>query len=170
MPNSALTEAIREAYATSPSDDAELHTLEIYHPDGNGGVPYYLVRDLVDHPFKIEGGVPKTFEACSFRFTLPKSGDNGAQTLQLAIDNTDRRIGDFFDQVKDSNVAVSVIYRPYLASDPDTPQWSPPLTLSLRDVVIANEVTGNATCIDVVNKKFPSELYTRARFPGLANL
>lgn len=168
--NTSLSEAIREAYATSPTDDPELHTLEIYHPLANGGVSRFLVRDLQDRVLKIEGGVDKTFQKSAFRFVLPKSGANGGQNLQLAIDNTDRQIGDFFEAVKDSATAVLVTYRPYLASDPDTPQYNPPLVLTLRDVVIANEVTGNAVCHDVVNKKFPNDLYTRKRFRGLANL
>lgn len=33
MPNPALSEAIREAYASAPSDVVILHTLELRHPD-----------------------------------------------------------------------------------------------------------------------------------------
>ena len=32
MPNNALSEALREAYASAPSDVVILHTLELRHP------------------------------------------------------------------------------------------------------------------------------------------
>ena len=33
MPDAALSEALREAYASAPSNVVILHTLEIRHPD-----------------------------------------------------------------------------------------------------------------------------------------
>lgn len=169
MPNTALTDAIREAYATAPTDVVYLETLEISHPDVEETV--YLVKDRQNHDLTLEGaGGVKTFEACPFRFSLPASGDNGVQELSLAVDNVDRRISDFLNTAKESLDPVTVTYRPYLASDPTTPQLNPPLVLYLTDVVItAVEVSGKATFADILNKKFPTEIYTRARFPSLAN-
>jgi len=52
MPDPALDEAIREAYASAPSDTVILHTLELRHPAfvGDGGEPTAIrvVRNFAD--------------------------------------------------------------------------------------------------------------------------
>lgn len=167
MPNDALSEAAKEAYALSPQGELPLETLEISHP--LVGDPIYLVIDRVGHTFGVDG-VDKVFDACGIRMSLPEAGDNGIQELSIGIDNVDRRISDFINTVKQSNVRVSVKYRLYLLSDPSTAQNDPPIHLSLTDVNVNDiEVTGKATFADVVNKSFPTVFYTRRQFPGLGN-
>ncbi len=171
MPNNTFEAAAREAYATALSDDPDLDTLEIYHPDGNGGIPFYLVADRVGHELKLETGDVKTFEAAAFRFQMPPIGPTGKQQLQLSIDNTDKRIGLFLDSVEGSATAVRVTYRPYKASDPDTCLTDPPFTSELKDVVVTKpEASGNCEIMDVINRKWPTQFYNRRRFRGLANL
>jgi hypothetical protein len=167
--NTALSEAIKEAFAHSPSTDVYLETIEISHAESNQ--VFYLVKDLQDHVFTLEDGTTtKTFEACGFRMTLPASGENGIQELNIAIDNVDLRIGDFLESVKDSNSPVKILFRPYLHSHPEAPQMNPPLELSLRNVTMNEiEISGSATFADIVNKKFPTEIYTRQNFPSLGN-
>lgn len=165
MAGGNLQAAIREAYATARTDVVYLDTLEITHPLV---APLYLVKDRVDHELGIAPGVVKLFTATGFRLTLPNAGENGLQELALAIDNVDRRPSDFVQAVKGSNDPVTVIYRPYLHSEPLTPQMNPPLTLFLTDIdITAVEITARATFADVLNRKFLSELYTRRRFPAL---
>lgn len=166
--NTSLQAAIKEAYATAPTQMVYLESIQISHALVTPDV--FLVNDRVDKTMKIEGGVSKLFRACAFRISLPASGDNGVQQLSLAIDNVDRAISDFMDVVKDSLTPVTVTYRPYLSTDLNTPQMSPPLVLYLTDIVVTEvEVAGRATFADIINKKFPTDLYTRARFPSLAN-
>lgn len=171
MPNAALTAALKEAYARAPSNVVYLNTLEIAHPSV---ASKYIVRDRKDWNLTLEGGGGvKTFKACPFRFSLPASGDNGIQNLNIAIDNVDREISDFINTVKESVNPVSVIYRPYLSTDTTTPQMNPPLVLTLGNIVItAVQITGRASFADIINKPFPhpSEIYTRERFPSLGNL
>lgn len=166
--NDALQAAIKEAYATAPSNIAYLETLEISHP--SVPTPVYIVRDRVGHNLTLEDTSVKAFEPCPFRLSLPASGDNGLQELLLSIENVDRRIGDFLEAAKESIEPITVKYRPYLSTDPTTPQLNPPLVLSLTDVTVNQvEASGRATFADIINKKFPTALYTRARFPSLAN-
>lgn len=168
MPNESLTAAIKEAYATAPSNVVYLETLEISHPLVTPSI--YLVKDRVNHDFTLETAAVKTFRACSFRLTLPTSGESGVQEIGIAIDNVDRAIGDFLNTVKESLTPASLTFRPYLSTDPTTPQMNPPLVLFLRDAVVnVFEVTGKATFADILNKRFLSQLYTRERFPSLAN-
>lgn len=168
MPNASLDAVLKEAYATAPSDVVYLDTLEISHPAVGSSI--FLVKDRVDHTLTLETTEEVLFKGCSFKVILPSSGQNGVQEISVAIDNVDRAIGDFIETAKESLVPVSLSFRPYLASDPTTPLMNPPLTLFLRDVVVnAFQVTGKATFADILNKRFLSLLYTRERFPSLAN-
>lgn len=161
-----LTDAIKEAYIVAPSNDVVLETLQFIHPSLAEDI--FLVLNREDLVLQIEGAVSKTFIGTAFRFTLPAAGDNGIQELTLTMDNVDRRITDFINTVKASAEPVVVKYRPYLSSDYNTPQMDPPLTLNLTGIRLTLlEATGKATFVDIVNRKAPSELYTRARFPSL---
>lgn len=166
--NTALTAAIREAYAVAPSNVAILETLEISHPSIGGTI--YLVKNREDLTLTLEDDSEHLFEGVGFRMTLPASGDNGIQSLTLAIDNVDRRVSDFLNTAKDYQTPVTVKYRPYLSNDYTTPQIETPLVLYLTDIsVTVMEITGKASFADLLNKKFPTELYTRARFPSIGN-
>lgn len=166
--NTALSDAIKEAYAVCPSDVAVLETLEISHPSIGGTI--YLVKNREDLTLTLEDDTEHIFEGVGFRMTLPSSGDNGSQSLTLAIDNVDRRVSDFLNTAKNYPDPVTVKYRPYLSSDLTTPQMNPPLVLFLTDVMVnVFEVSGKASFADILNKKFPTELYTRARFPSIGN-
>ena len=70
--------------------------------------------------------------------------------------------------VKDSKYPVKLTYRPYLSTDLTAPQLDPPLVLNVTDVKAdVFKVTARATFADLLNKKHPLQMYTRARFPSL---
>lgn len=168
MPNDSYEDAIKEAYACAPAGVVFLHTLQISHPDVAEDI--FLVQDRTDKTCTLETAEEELFTACAFRFSLPTTGEDGLQELSIAIDNVNRVVSDYLDQVKDSNDPVAITYRPYLSTDLTTPQMDPPLVLYLRDVnVNVFEVTGKATFADILNKRFLTDLYTRQRFPSLAN-
>lgn len=164
--NNSLTEAIREAFVLAPSGQVILSTLEI--TQGSVQSPVYLVQSRLALTALDENGVEKTYEPSGFQFTLPPSTEEGFQSLNIAIDNIGQRLTDFVKAAKSQRVPVIVYYRPYLSTDLSTPQMVPPLVLYLRDLQLNTmQVTGRATFMDVVNKKFPLTLYTREIFPGL---
>ena len=166
MPNNAYLPAIREAFAVATSDDPPLDTIQISHPSLAGSI--YLVKNREDMVLNLENGDPVTFKGCGFRMALPPSGDNGLQELTISVDNVDRQVSDFLDSVKTTGVPVQVTYRPYLSSVRTEPQMDPPLVLFLGDAKITVfEATGRASFADLINKKFPTQLYTRSRFPSL---
>ena len=168
MPNNTLEDAIKEAYVCSPSNEVPLETLEFSHPAVTN--PIYLVRNSEDMNLTLENNETKLFRACGFRMSLPAAGENGIQEISLGIDNVNGEVTDFVNAVIGSNVEVKVTYRPYLASDLTKPQMDPPLVLFLSDITInESEAVGKASFADIVNKKFPTQYYTRARFPSLAN-
>jgi len=164
--NNSLTDAIKEAYAIAPSDKAIIHTLQIAQAGVQPSV--YIAQSKVSVDAFDEDGVEHTFVASGFQFTLPPSDEDGFKSLNIAIDNVNRAASDFVTAAMADTTAVTVTYRPYLSNDLSAPAMDPPLVLYLKDVQItAFQVTGKCTFMDLVNKKFPSELYQRIRFPSL---
>lgn len=166
MPNPSLTEAIKEAYASCSVDQIVYATLEIRQTGVQD--PIYLVRAPQAITAVDENGFERTFEPSGFQFSEPAQNEEGFRSLNIAIDNIDRRVSDFVEAAKSEKIPVEVVYRPYLSDDLTAPAMSPPLILYLKDLqVTTHQVTGRATFQDLVNKKFPLEQYTRARFPAL---
>lgn len=162
-----LKAAIQEAYASVPAAQVILETIELSHPSLPDGT-LYMVQAREDITATLETAESVTFKAVPFRFTLPASGRNGRQELRLSIDNIDRAVSDFVEAVMAYNSPVSVVYRPYLADDLTAPQMDPPLRLTLSEISMnLVEASGRASFADILNRKFPYELYTRERFPSL---
>lgn len=163
--NSALSEALKEAYALAPTSKAVLETLELRL---SGADPLYIYRGVEPLAMRLETGEWATFEPVPFRFKLPKSSDSGSQALDITIDNVDARVSDFVSAARDSLEPVEVIYRPYLSDDLTTPQMDPPIVLYLKGAAItATQASAQASFVDIINKRFPNDYYTGDRFPGL---
>lgn len=165
--NASLQDAIKEAFAVAPVNKVVLHTLEIRQIGVQD--PVYLVQSRRGITALLEDGVTYAdFEPVGFQFTLPPSNEEGFRSLNISIDNVGRRVIDFLETAMAHSVPVEVLYRPYLSDNLDAPQMIPPLVLYLKDVqVTAQQVVGRATFMDIVNLKFPSQLYSRDRFPAL---
>lgn len=164
--NQALQDAIKEAYTIVPADKVIYDTLEIRQTGVQD--PVFIARTRTTITATDENGNVRIFEPVNFQFTLPPSTEEGFQSLNIAIDNVGRRVVDFIEAAKSERVPVEAYYRPYLSDDLSTPQMNPPLVLFLKDLQLGvAQVSGRATFMDVINKKFPSELYTRTRFPAL---
>lgn len=164
--NTALSDAIKEAYTLAPPDKIVLDTLEVRQIGVQASI--YVVRAASELTAFDENGIERIFEPAGFQLTLPPSNEEGFQSLTITIDNIDRRVSDFIELAKSEKVPVEVVYRPYLSDDLSTPQMIPPLVLFLKDIQItSHQVSARATFMDVVNKKFPTELYSRLRFPAL---
>lgn len=167
--NESFTEAIKEAYALAPSTKVILHTLEIEQLGVQDSI--WIVQSRRTVEAVTEDSVLRTFEPVGFQFALPPSNEEGFRSLTISIDNVGRRVMNFVTTALEQTgprTPVVMRYRPYLSDDLTAPQMDPPLELYLKDIQInTHSVSGRATFADVVNKKFPSELYTRERFPAL---
>lgn len=159
-------DAIKEAFALAPADKVILDTLEIRQ--GTVQPPVYLVRASREIYAKDENGETHLFIPVGFQLTLPAQNTEGFRALDLSIDNVGRSIMDFIETAKQYREPVEVLYRPYLSDDLNTPQMNPPLLLYLKDIQITpSQIVGKASFMELVNRRFPSELYTRLRFPAL---
>lgn len=174
MPDPSLSEALKEAYASAPSDVVILHTLEFRHP--NFVAPIRVVSDYKNLTATLEASAPVDagqtveFIRYAFRFTLPELTTGGTPEIEIEIDNIDASIIAYMDAAAQSDQLIEVTYRPYLSTDLSAPQMDPPLTLVLHDVecdVFA--IRGRASFGDFANYRFPVDTYDQERFPGLVS-
>lgn len=166
MPHASYSDALKEIYATADNSDVVVNCLELSHTDLAESIFIHDKRsDTLD--ITLETLVVETFTSAPFRFSLPGSDSDGVEELQLAMDNVNRGVSDFLDQIV-SPSPLQVTYRAYLLSDLTTPQFTPPLVLFLTDVKENEfEVTGRATFVDIVNAELFNDYYDRTDFPGL---
>lgn len=172
MPSTSLSDAIKEAYASAPSDIIILHTLEFRHP--NFSAPIRVVNDKVALHAKLEATAPLNpsayvdFVAFSFDFSLPDVQSTAMPEIVITIDNVSREIEDNLAIAVASPYQIDVTYRPYLSNDLTQPQWTPPLTMTISQCQADDfQVVARASMGDMANRKFPNQNYNSERFPGL---
>jgi len=172
MPDSTLSQAIKEAYAVAPNNSVAYHTLEIYHPSFT--TPIRVVRDFVDLSARLESTAPRdastyvTFVGYAFDFVLPEVSTGGVPQLQITIDNVARDIMAGLEQAVTTSTPITVIYRLFISTDLTAPQNNPPMSMTIISISAdVFKVTATATFGDMVNKKFPTVLYNIETFPGL---
>lgn len=172
MPDSTLTQALKEAYAAAPNDTVAYHTLEIYHPSFT--TPIRVVRDFVDLTATLESTAPRDasqavlFVGYAFDIVPPEVSTTGVPQLQITIDNVSRDIMSNLESAVTTSTPITVIYRMFISTDLSAPQNNPPMTLTIVSISAdVFKITATATFGDLVNKKFPSQSYTIETFPGL---
>lgn len=164
--NKAYQDAIREAFTCAPSHVVIYHTLEIRQDGVQDTILMVQARKGIT-AFD-ENGDSRYFNPIGFQFIPPSSNDEGYASLNIAIDNIDRRVTDFVNAAQSRAIPILVIYRPYVSTDLSRPQMIPPYTMYLKEVQVNEyQVTGRALFMDIVNKPFPVQLYTRDRFPAI---
>ncbi|MDD5249635.1 MAG: DUF1833 family protein [Rhodocyclaceae bacterium] len=173
MPDPSLQQALKEAYASAPSNVVILHTLEFRHPTFT--TPIRVVRDKKDLTATLEATAPVdpgaqvTFVAFAFDFALPDLDKTALPEIEITIDNVGGDILPYIDQAAQTSDYIEVTYRPYLSTDLSGPQMVPPLTLIISDITAdVFRITAKAGFGNLAAKKFPFETYTSDRFPGLA--
>lgn len=171
MPDSTLSDAIKEAYATA-GDVPIYPTLEFRHPAFS--TPIRVVRDRNDLTAKLESDAPVnageyvTFLGYAFDFLKPEVSTTGVPQMTITIDNVSRLITAAIEESLASAEVVKVTYREYLANDLTGPQNDPPITADVisitADVFKITAVVGFPT---LTNRRFPTLEYDADTFPGL---
>src|SRR5688572_9651803 len=98
MPNPTLSDAIKEAYASCPTDKVVFDTLEIRQTGVQD--PIYIVKRRTALTAVDEDGNEITFQPSGFQFSLPPENDEGFRSLNIAIDNVGREVSDFVEAAK----------------------------------------------------------------------
>lgn len=166
MTDTTLSEALKEAYASAPSNVVIYHTLEINHPAFIS--PIYVVRDFQDLNAQLENGDPVTFLRFAFNLVKPEVSSTGVPQCTVEIDNVSRDILANVQLAMTSTDQITMTYREYISTDLTGPQNDPPMTMVLSNITAdVFKVRATASFGDLNNKRFPNEEYTAERFPGL---
>jgi hypothetical protein len=172
MPDSTLSQAIKEAYAAAPVGVIIYHTLELWHPAFTA--PIRVVRDYADLSAKLEASAPRnastfvTFTAFNFDFTKPDVSPDNVPSITITMDNADRSIVANIEAALGTTDLVTVIYREFISTDLTAPQNNPPLAMTILSVKAdVFKVTATAGFPNLMNKRFPTLAYTAEVFPGL---
>ena len=161
-----ISAELARVYASAPADDDVVETLELAHP--NFTKTWFLVREPYPFDATLETGAAVTFEALPFAVVLPAKSGEGQQDLGISIGNIDLVLIDELERANDDpTTKISATYRAYVSSDPSAPAFVLP-ALALSEIIASETVArGTATRTDVINRPFPSVLYTIQLFPGL---
>lgn len=175
----SYSEALAAAYASAPEDEVVLDTIELLHPSfrDDAGQPTG-VRVVNDHSnltatleadAPLNGGEAVTFFRCYFTFRRPPETESAnLPEVELQVDNVSRVLVPYLELAKTSRSPVTLIYRPYLASDLSGPHMDPPLRLTLKNIGgNMNSLTARAGFSDMANRRFPGLEYTARTFPML---
>ena len=167
MPDSTLSAALKEAYASCPTSTVIYDTLQISHDDIATDI--FIVNRLEDLAATLEGDtVATTFSAVPFDFKLPKKDGQGVPELTVAIGNIKKEASNYVESVRDSHKPIVIRYRPYLSTDLTQPQMDPPLHLEVKEASITNfQVQFRAVFFNFKNQLWPLEMYTQKRFPTI---
>lgn len=109
----------------------------------------------------VRGG--NTFLPWPFQISLPPESDDQIPTVQLKIDNIDRRI---LEGIRMLTSPPTITLEVVLASSPNTLEAGP-FTMTLRNIEYdALVITGALTYEDVLNEPWPQFRITPNLFPG----
>lgn len=172
MPDSTLSQAIAEAYASAPADPI-FHTLEFWHP--NFTVPLRVVRDNAMLTARLESSAPRNagemvdFVGYAFDIVPPEVTHTALPQMTIEIDNVSRDILAQIDSTMGSPERITVIYRAFLGSALlDGPENDPPLTLTILSIsATVFRISATAGFPNLENLRFPGLDYTAEVFPGL---
>lgn len=174
MPDPTLSAAIREAYASAPTDTVIYHTLELRHPAFSA--PIRVVRDYANIDAKIETtstvdpGAVVAFVAYAFDIVPPDMSADALPQCTIEIDNVSREILAQLDAAILMNMPIKVVYRAYLSDALlDGPENDPPLELTISRITATPlRISATAGFTNLLEQRFPGLDYELETFPGLA--
>ena len=170
------TSAWEEAVASCPTDARVVDTLELQHPaillDGINR-PARMVNDVVARPLGIElsgafdPGEMVEFAPSAFGAAFPEYSEGQVPTCTIEMDNVARELTAYLEAALGYNAELTAIFRQYSLAEPSELIYGP-VAFTIRNVrVSGTRITGAARVSNLAVKKFPTRVYTRARFPGL---
>lgn len=173
MPDSTLSLALREAYASAPTGVVIYHTLELRHPAFTS--PIRVVRDFSDLTATLEATAPADpstavlFVGFAFDFSRPEVSPSGVPQVTIEIDNVDRSIVANIEAAMTTTDLVQVTYREFISTDLSAPQNNPPLHMTIVNVSASVfKITAVAGFPNLMNRRFPTTAYESETFPSLA--
>lgn len=157
---------LQTVYASAPTDEVIIPTLEIQIPNGE---PIRICHGFEDHELGVDGTY-KLFQAASISIALPAKNTTGRQTLTFGIANANGLVQKHIDDALAVGVVVPMIYREYLASDKSAPAHKPYKMVMGGGVLEGMEAQLEASYYDLLNSSWPRERYTATTAPAIKYL
>lgn len=157
---------LNQVYASS--GDVIISTLELSCPAWTA--PVLICNGFDNQTCVTEDLRTLIFIAAGIDVALPKKGNTGGQTLTFAIDNVTGEAQQKIDQALDDEQRITATYRMFLASDKSTPAEPPYKMTVLGGTMQGAGVQIQCGFFDLINTKWPRELYTTDFAPGLRYL
>lgn len=165
-----LKEAMREAYASVPSNVVILHTLELYHPSfgyirvvtGDEGLEGGETVNLT-----LENGQTVAFTAMAFDAVPPGYDDDGPTPGRIRVDGVSNLLVPYLETASMNAGSIAVTYRGYRSDVRFEPgDVISGLRLKRMDVS-ATAAEGEVGFTEVGEQAFPRAVYTIDQYPGL---
>ena len=153
-------------YASAPTDEVLIPTLEIQVPDHD---PIRICADFQDHLLGVDGEY-YLFEAANLSIALPKKDTTGQQNLSFGVANVNGKIQQYVDEALEAGQMVPLIYREYLVSDKSAPARRPYTLTMTGGSMEGGEARLEASYYDLLNAAWPRERYTAETAPGIKYL
>lgn len=129
--------------------------------------PIYLVNDSVSFVAMLETGVEVTFENRSFEINTNISGEDGAMSVSLTIDNTDFAVSRYLAKARKHHIPLEVVLRIYFNDDSSEPQNEPVRLFATDFETKGSIVSCQVRWLDLQNSPFPNAFYSPQRCPSL---
>ena len=165
MPDTLMTQAVREAYASAPSGIMLWHCLTLSHSAWAGTLD--ITQDTAEHVLTDEAQRSATYLPIAFAFTLPEVSESSVSEILVEIDAVPRDVAALLDLAVSATGVITLQYRAWLSNDVSAPAYGP-LSLSVTAASASiDKVSLRASAANVANLAFPNLDYTPSKFPGL---
>lgn len=157
---------LNQVYASG--GDCIISTLELSCPAWDA--PVLICNGFENQTCATEDFRTLVFIAAGIDVALPKKSNTGGQTLTFAIDNVTGEAQQKIDKALDDEQRITATYRMFLESDKSTPAEPPYKMTVLGGTMQGAGVQIQCGFFDLINTKWPRELYTTDFAPGLRYL
>lgn len=155
---------IETVYASAPSSDVILPTMEILVP---GYEPIRVVAAYEDLTATLETDETVTFKQGPFEYKEPSKDTNGQQTLTFSIANVTGEAQQAVEYALENDVEVAVNYRVFLSTDLTAPAKTPYKMILRGGQFQGMMVEIEAGYFDLLNTQWPRKRYNNEEHPGL---
>ena len=177
--NELLEEAVKEAYASAPTDTIVLHTLEINHQSFSE--PARVCRWPVTGPDPVEfscllesdaphnAGETVIFYGLPFDIQLPEKSSDTPGEFEIALAGGSALIEPYLESAAFAGGAITAIFRTFIKGREDEGPVEVWPDISLRSPKLdagTDTITMRGSVLNWLNRKF-GRLYTPSRYPAL---
>jgi hypothetical protein len=128
--------------------------------------PILICNGFDDQAVTLENGQTAIFTAAGIDISLPKKSSNGSQAISFAIDNITGEAQRRIEEALEAGERVTLTFRQYLESDLSAPAESPYVFIVRGGRMNGTQVQIQAAFYDMINTRFPRDLYTLEFAPG----